>query len=85
MVQQAVLQKKMTQQVWIMQNMKNQHDCFVQESCYKLFTLILGVKFWYIWEEVSDTLFPPAPVFWLVLEMRYLAGGTLSLNGYGCS
>lgn len=59
MVQQAVLQKRMTQQVWIMQNKKDQHDCFIQESWYNLFALILGVKFWYVWDEVSHMLFPP--------------------------
>lgn len=73
----------MTQQVWIMHNMKDQHECFVQESCYKLFILILGVK--YVWEEVSYMLLPLAPVLWPMLEMRYLTGVTISLNGHGCS
>lgn len=85
MVQQAVLHKKMTQQVQFIQNMKDRHDCFVQESCYKRFTLILGVKFWCVWEEVSYILFLPAHVLWPMLEMRYLTGGTLSPNRCGCS
>lgn len=31
-------------------------DCSIPEMCYKLFTLIVVVKFWYVWEEVSHFL-----------------------------
>lgn len=54
MIQQAVLQKK--------NGTASLDDCSIPETCYKLFTLILVVKFWYVWEEVSHMLFPLAPV-----------------------
>lgn len=53
MIQQAVLQKR--------NGTASLDDCSIAETCCKLFTLLYVVQFWYVWEEVSYMVFPPAP------------------------
>lgn len=57
MIQQAMLQKKKKRK-----GSASLDDFSIPETCYKLFTLIFVVRFWYVWEEVSYMVFPPAPV-----------------------